>query len=225
MGSDVDNVPRTVEAWLEALNLNSTAPEFRQQMCAHLTKFLTRLRSNLYSQYRQYKLSQTDENAITKKGNHTPTVSANILECINQAKNFLFWLCDFITKSLYPGASYQRVATTLRILSIIIKIFGVTELPPIEGFADQQPDFPFQIPVANARLSKLLINIFMNPYDFNRVQAFDILTQFPSPFPGIESKNDVQNLLWWGLNNVVSTRAGESDSGAMVFRLIFKKYV
>ncbi|KAG1310778.1 hypothetical protein G6F64_004314 [Rhizopus arrhizus] len=207
------------------LNLNSTAPEFRQQMCAHLTKFLTRLRSNLYSQYRQYKLSQTDENAITKKGNHTPTVSANILECINQAKNFLFWLCDFITKSLYPGASYQRVATTLRILSIIIKIFGVTELPPIEGFADQQPDFPFQIPVANARLSKLLINIFMNPYDFNRVQAFDILTQFPSPFPGIESKNDVQNLLWWGLNNVVSTRAGESDSGAMVFRLIFKKYV
>ncbi|CAO3700663.1 unnamed protein product [Rhizopus stolonifer] len=203
------------------LNMNSTAPEFRQQMCAHLTKFLTRLRSNLYSQYRQYKLSQSGENAFKKDEART----AEILVSINQAKTFLCWLCDFIAESLYPGASYQRVATTLRILGIVIKIFGVTELPPIEGFADQQPDFPFQIPVSNARLSKLLINVFMNPYDFNRVQAFDILNQFPSPLPGIESKNEVQNLLWWGLNNVVSTRAGESDSGAMVFRLIFKKYV
>ncbi|KAI9246127.1 putative death-receptor fusion protein-domain-containing protein [Sporodiniella umbellata] len=204
------------------LNMNSTAPEFRQQMCAHLTKFLMRLRSNIYSQYRQYKSCQSDKDTVVRKDK---IPMEKLLASFDQAKSFMYWLCDFITESLYPGASYQRVATTLRILSIVIKLFGVVELPPIEGFTDQQPDFPFQIPVANARLSKLLINVFMNPYDFNRIQAFDILDQFPSPLPGIDSKTEVQDLLWWGLNNVVSTRAGESDSGAMIFRLIFKKYV
>ncbi|GAA5795031.1 hypothetical protein HPULCUR_000382 [Helicostylum pulchrum] len=208
------------------LNMNSTAPEFRQQMCAHLSKILTRLRGNLYSQYRNYKsLVIYAEKTEGDKKRIALEEAQVILIIIDQAKSFLFWLCDHVAESLYPGASYQRVATALRILSITVKIFGVTELPPIEGFTDQQPDFPFKMPIANPRLSKLLIDVFLNAYDFNRVQAFEILCQFPSPLPGIESKNDVQDLLWWGLNNVVSTRAGESDSGAMVFRLIFTKYV
>lgn len=209
------------------LNMNSTAPEFRQQMCAHLSKILTRLRGNLYSQYRNYKslVVYAEKTEQGEKKQVAVEEAKAILVMIDQAKSFLFWLCDHVAESLYPGASYQRVATALRILSITVKIFGVTELPPIEGFTDQQPDFPFQIPIANARLSKLLIDVFLNAYDFNRVQAFEILCQFPSPLPGIESKSDVQDLLWWGLNNVVSTRAGESDSGAMIFRLIFTKYV
>ncbi|KAI7907871.1 putative death-receptor fusion protein-domain-containing protein [Cokeromyces recurvatus] len=208
------------------LNMNSTAPEFRQQMCAHLSKILTRLRGNLYSQYRNYKslLIYADKNTGIKRENALLDAQDILVE-IDQAKSFLHWICDHIAESLYPGASYQRVATTLRILSIVIKIFGVTELPSIEGFTDEQPDFPFKVPIATPRLSKLLVDVLMNPYDFNRVQAFDILCQFPSPLPGIETKSDVQDLLWWGLNNVISTRAGESDSGAMIFRLIFTKYV
>lgn len=208
------------------LNMNSTAPEFRQQMCAHISKILTRLRGNLYSQYRNYKslLVYAEKNQDIKRDNAL-LEAQGILVAIDEAKSFLFWLCDHVAQSLYPGASYQRVATALRILNITVRIFGVTGLPPIEGFTDQQPDFPFKMPISNPRLSKLLIDVFMNPYDFNRVQAFEILCQFPSPLPGIESKSDVQDLLWWGLNNVVSTRAGESDSGAMVFRLIFTKYV
>lgn len=208
------------------LNMNSTAPEFRQQMCAHLSKILTRLRGNLYSQYRNYKsLLVYAEKAEGDKKDIALTEAKDILVVIDQAKSFLFWLCDHTSESLYPGASYQRVATALRMLSITVKVFGVTELPPIEGFTDQQPDFPFKMPIANPRLSKILIDMFMNSYDFNRVQAFEILCQFPSPLPGIESQVDVQHLLWWGLNNVTSTRAGESDSGAMVLRLIFTKYV
>lgn len=209
------------------LNMNSTAPEFRQQMCAHLSKILTRIRGNLYSQHRNYKslLIYAEKNTDTKKREDALLDAQDILIVIEKAKSFLYWLCDHTADSLYPGASYQRVATALRIFSITIKLFGVTELPPIEGFTDQQPDFPFKMPIANPRLSKILVDVFMNPYDFNRVQAYDILCQFPSPLPGMESKQQAQDLLWWGLNNVVSTRAGESDSGAMMFRLIFTKYV
>ncbi|KAI9474087.1 MAG: putative death-receptor fusion protein-domain-containing protein [Benjaminiella poitrasii] len=208
------------------LNMNSTAPEFRQQMCAHLSKILMRLRGNLYSQHRSYKslLVYADKNTGVKRDDALLDAQ-DILVVMDQAKAFLCWLCDHTADSLYPGASYQRVATSLRILSMMIKVFGVTGLPAIEGFKDEQPDFPFKVPIATPRLTKILVDVFMNPYDFNRVQAFDILSQFPSPLPGIDSKQDVQDLLWWGLNHVVSTRAGESDSGAMIFRLIFTKYV
>ncbi|KAI8985419.1 putative death-receptor fusion protein-domain-containing protein [Pilobolus umbonatus] len=208
------------------LNMNSTAPEFRQQMCAHLGKLLTRLRGNVYSQYRNYKsLLAYAEKSIGEKRTNALLDAKDCMKVIDQEKSFLNWLCGYTAVSLYPGASYQRVATALRLLTVIVKIFGIDNLPPIEGFTNQQPDFPFKIPIATASISKLLIDTLTNSYDFNRSQAFDILNQFPSPLPGIESEESAQQLLWWGLNNVVSTRASESSSGAMVFRLIFTKYV
>ncbi|KAI8979250.1 putative death-receptor fusion protein-domain-containing protein [Mycotypha africana] len=209
------------------LNMNSTIPEFRQQLGAYMTKLLTRLRANLYSQYRNYKalLSHADKQADSSRRDHDLKDAERIMSSINASKSFLEWLLDHLSQSLYPGASYQRISTALRLVSIIIKTFGVSELPSIEGFKDQQPDFPFKLNIATPEIVKLLIDILLNPYDFNRVQAYDILCQLPSPLSGIESKRDVQDLLWWGLSKVVSTRAGESDSGALIFRLIFNKYV
>jgi hypothetical protein len=207
------------------LNMNSTAPEFRQQVCAHLSKLLMRLRGNIYSQHRNYKslLAYADKHTDEKRTNALLDAQDH-LQHIDQGEAFLKWLCDHVANSLYPGASYQRVATALRILNTVGKVFGITELPRLDKFK-QEPDFPFRVPIATPRFSKLLIDALMNRYDFNRSLAFDILGQFPSPLPGIDEKGHVQDLLWWGLNNVTSTRAGESDSGAMVFRLIFTKYV
>ncbi|KAI9264395.1 putative death-receptor fusion protein-domain-containing protein [Phascolomyces articulosus] len=212
------------------LNMNCTSPEFRQTFTSHISRLLFRLRSILYAKYRTYKscmtylnkLGNTEEDNQKQAGAQAEADEA--LSSIENGKQFLYWLIKHIETSLYPGASYQRVATALRLLTALIKIFGVTELPVPTGFGDQ-PDFPFQVPVGTPQLTKVLIDTLMNPFDFNRVQAFDILSQFPNPLPGIESRQDAQQLLWWGLDNVVSTRAGESDSGAMVFRLVFTKYV
>ncbi|KAI7853486.1 putative death-receptor fusion protein-domain-containing protein [Circinella umbellata] len=212
------------------LNMNCTSPEFRQTFCTHISRLLFRLRGILYAKYRSYKsciayldkFTSTEDN---KKYTAMRTEAEESLDSIEHGKQFLYWLIKHIETSLYPGASYQRVATSLRLLSTLIKIFGVTELPVPAGFGDQPVDFPFRVPVGTPQLTKVLIDTLMNPFDFNRVQAFEILSQFPNPLPDIESRQDAQHLLWWGLDNVVSTRAGESDSGAMVFRLIFTKYV
>ncbi|KAI8146003.1 putative death-receptor fusion protein-domain-containing protein [Fennellomyces sp. T-0311] len=212
------------------LNMNCTSPEFRQTFCTHISRLLFRLRGILYAQYRNYKSSIAylnqlgKEDPADKKQAHARADADKALDSIENGKQFLYWLIHHIETSLYPGASYQRVATALKLLNHLIKIFGVTELPVPEGFSDQ-PDFPFQVPVGTPQLSKVLIDTLMNPFDFNRMQAFEILSQFPNPLPGVESRQDAQQLLRWGLDNVVSTRAGESDSGAMVFRLIFTKYV
>lgn len=226
------------------LNMNCNSAEFRQKLCAHLTKLLTRLHGNLYAQQRIYQsnMAYVKKAAQAKKPiediNDTIKEAEEANRTIQSGKNFLYWLNDHIASSLYPGSSFQRVATALRILSILVKLFGVSDLTS-SSLSSSSPstnkknknnhgpaaDFPFTIPLASPRNTKLLINTLMDSYDFNRNMAFDNLIQFPNPLPGITTIDHVQELLWWGLNNVVSTRAGESDSGAMVFRLIFTKYV
>lgn len=211
------------------LNMNSTSPEFRQMFCAYLSRLFLRMRGNLYAQFRNYKSCKAYVTKMGQDDNQDKVQKAELeaMEMrsnIEHGKSFLYWLQDLICTSLYPGASYQRVATALRLLNIMISTFGVTELPMPDGFATR-PEFPFQIPIGTPRMTKILIDTLMNPYDFNRVQALEILHQFPNPLPGVESWQEAQHLLWWGLDNVTSTRAGESDSGAMVFRLIFNKYV
>ncbi|ORZ21579.1 putative death-receptor fusion protein-domain-containing protein [Absidia repens] len=233
------------------LNMNCDSPEFRQKLCAHLTKLLTRLRGNLYAQHRMH-LSHTaflDKSTKQQRSKDDIDVTEAELEGVNRTiqrgKDFLYWLNDHIATSLYPGASFQRVATALRILNLLISLYGIPESSPDSSSTDSgeddsssagkkattigihgaSSDFPFTIPLASPRNSKLLVDTLMDSYDFNRNMAFDILCQFPSPLPGITSKENAQELLWWGLNNVVSARAGESDSGAMIFRLVFTKYV
>ncbi|KAI8341979.1 putative death-receptor fusion protein-domain-containing protein [Chlamydoabsidia padenii] len=225
------------------LNMNCGSPEFRQKLCAHLTKLLTRLRGNIYAQNRLYLSHTTYLEIATNEKRSKEDIDATRVELeaveqtIQHGKAFLYWLNDHIATSLYPGASFQRVATALRILNLLITIYGIPDSTSDSSDDSQKSttsaigihgascEFPFIIPLASPRNAKLLIDTLMDSYDFNRNMAFDILCQFPSPLPGVMSKENVQDLLWWGLNNVVSARAGESDSGAMVFRLVFTKYV
>ncbi|KAL0077011.1 putative death-receptor fusion protein-domain-containing protein [Phycomyces blakesleeanus] len=227
--STVTNIELDMVKMFLPLNMNCTSPEFRQTLCAHITKFLTRLRGSMYAQYRTYRsrLVYVENNRGKRSEEDIKAVlaeAASMWKAIEDGKAFLYWLNEHNATSLYPGSSFQRVSTALRLIGVVIKIFGIEEIPIPDGFT-VRPEFPFRVPTASPRNTKLLIDILTNPFDFNRNLAFDILEQFPSPLPGIESREDVQSLLWWGLSNVVSTRAGESDSGAMIFRLIFTKYI
>ncbi|KAI9028199.1 putative death-receptor fusion protein-domain-containing protein [Phycomyces nitens] len=227
--STVTNIELDMVKMFLPLNMNCTSPEFRQTLCAHITKLLTRLRGSMYAQYRTYRarLVYVENNRGKRSEDDIKAVLAEataMWKAIEDGKAFLYWFIEHNATSLYPGSSFQRVSTALRLLGVTIKIFGIEEIPIPDGFT-VRPEFPFRVPIASPRNTKLLIDILTNPFDFNRNIAFDILGKFPSPLPGIESKEDVQSLLWWGLSNVVSTRAGESDSGAMIFRLIFTKYI
>ncbi|RUS30332.1 hypothetical protein BC938DRAFT_479538 [Jimgerdemannia flammicorona] len=210
------------------LNMNCTSPDFRQKFSGHITKFFTRLRGSLFAQYRNYqsRLAYVQKNTQKPQENiqAAQAESVAIKATIDYAHNFLLWLVEHIAASLYPGSSYQRISTALRLLSLLIKIFGIDRTPAPEGFA-KAAEFPFQLPIATVRNVKLLLDCLTNPFDGNRMQAYEVLVAFPCPLPGFEEREEVQRLLWWALESVTSTRAGESDGGAIVFRLIFVKYV
>ncbi|CAG8583610.1 17683_t:CDS:10 [Cetraspora pellucida] len=216
------------------LNLNSTSPEFRQKMYGHLNKLFSRLQGNLYAQWRDYKslLKYAENNRSTTKN---IKVSQALLEAeqlkhkIDISQNFLNWLIELLVASLYPGASFQRVSCALKIFIILIRIFGLcNESSFTKEYVDKQNEsssFPFQLPLVTARNVKLILNCLMNSFDENRTLSYEILETFPSPLPGIESFDDVQEILFWAVQLMTSTRAGESDSGATIFSLIFSKYV
>ncbi|ORY05607.1 hypothetical protein K493DRAFT_274843 [Basidiobolus meristosporus CBS 931.73] len=209
------------------LNMNHTSPEFRQKFYGHLTKFFIRLRGNLYSMWRVY---QSKQKRMEKQG-AKPELQKElslIMEKINNIKSFLVWLCDLSMASLYPGSSYQRVFSALKLFELLLKHFGIDDTPLPNGFVSEHcnaPSFPFRLPLATERNSKILVETLMNPFEANRETARNILFLFPSPLPGIESMEDVQKLLWWGFEAMTSNRANESESGATVFRLLFSKYV
>jgi hypothetical protein len=209
------------------LNLNSTSPDFRQTLYSEITKFFTKLRGNLFAQYRkQLSLQKYAEDEATpiEKRQFAIQEMETLQSHIEFSRLFLQRLIELCFASLYPGCSFQRSFSALRTITSFIKIFGITEVPTPEGFLGN-PVFPFPICIATEQHTKILIGGLMDPYDQNRMLAFNILMQLPSPLPGYEIQSDVQRLLLWGLEKVRSKRAGESDSGAMVLRLIFRMYI
>ncbi|CAG8489964.1 6184_t:CDS:10 [Paraglomus occultum] len=203
-----------------SLNLNSTLPEFRQRLLAHFTKLFSRLHGNLYGQWREYlgkKKAYGDVEAVIK-----------IKRRVDEIEHFLRWLIHLLVQQLYPGASYQRVSTSLKLLHLLIKHFGIDSTPPPAGYTVKHgklPEFPFRLPFATPQLSLTLFDLLMNSYVPNRQEAYDVLRIFPAPLPGIESKEKAQNVLDWAFTKLKSGRAAESDGGAMVFRIVFVKYV
>ncbi|OZJ04117.1 hypothetical protein BZG36_02864 [Bifiguratus adelaidae] len=211
------------------LNMNCTSPEFRQKFYSSMQRFLTRLRANLFVY-----IKDKDSSTAHAKGVKDNKVDGDInkvneslnrtQEKIAMVEKWLNWFIDFLMASIYPGASYQRVATALRMFALLISLFGSTELPMPVGF-DHKPVLPFKIPIFTGRNVKLLISTLANPFDHNRQQAYDILSGFPAPFPEVDSVESVQDLLHWALHLMKGGRAGESESGAFIFRLVYTKYV
>ncbi|KAF9430596.1 hypothetical protein BGZ94_005769 [Podila epigama] len=207
------------------LNMNSVVPDFRQKLYTHLAKFLFRVRGNCYVLVREISRLQT---SAGKKNLSETDATAMINERekkVAETKAFLEWLLELIFSSLYPGASFQRVSTSLRLLAMIIKTYGIesTPLPP-GSKPNEISRFPFQLPIASEEHTKTLLSCLLNPFDHCRSQALEILMTFKAPFTGYSSKESVDGLVQWGLDWLKSTRAGESDSGGLVLQTIFVKY-
>lgn len=207
------------------LNLNSVVPDFRQKLYSHLAKFLFRVRGNCYVLAREIARLHT---SVGKKNLSEKDAAAMINEReikVGETKSFLEWLLEHIFSSMYPGASFQRVSTSLRLLGMIIKTFGIetTPLPP-GSKPNEISRFPFQLPIASEEHTKILLGCLLNPFDHCRSQALEILMSFKAPFTGYSSKESVDGLVRWGLDWLKSTRAGESDSGGLVLQTIFVKY-
>ncbi|CAJ0758199.1 14216_t:CDS:2, partial [Entrophospora sp. SA101] len=178
------------------ININSTSPEFRQKLYGNLNKLFNRLEINTNGLLRDYlsrkKFIEKNRHLNQKKEleNVVMIELDEIKKKFDKYERFLNWLVELLMASLYPGASFQRVSTSLNIF-------------------------------------KLLLN--KNFFCEKSNLAYEILREFVSPLPGIVNNQEealtIKYILKWAFDRMISARAVESDSGAMIFRLVFRKYV
>ncbi|KAJ2557812.1 hypothetical protein EV175_001118, partial [Coemansia sp. RSA 1933] len=157
------------------------------------------------------------------------------------------WLDLAVRGCLYPGAGFSKVAMGLRWLDILCSFFthGRPAQAPdsssipfvVHGllsprFDEENGDStdPSRSVSANEVVTVLTQVLIDDPYEANRSGAFALLTKWPlvpsdDKQAAAAAKRWAQDLLKRALFLVNSTRAGESESGALIVRWIFRKFV
>ncbi|KAJ2780800.1 hypothetical protein GGI15_003416 [Coemansia interrupta] len=173
------------------------------------------------------------------------------LSRVEQAVNQ--WLDMAVRGCLYPGAGFAKVAVGLRWLEIISNFFTPgrpaqapdSAMAPFHVPALAPPNFELvmgssALPVEGGGLTSsvtaeevvtVLAQVLIDdPFDANRTSAFSLLTAWP--LVAADSEQAVaaahgwaSSLLQRALRLVNSTRAGESESGALIVRWVFRKFV
>ncbi|ORX69155.1 hypothetical protein DL89DRAFT_268164 [Linderina pennispora] len=148
------------------------------------------------------------------------------LEGVERAVNQ--WVDLAVRGCLYPGAGFAKVAMGLKWLDILTRFFT-------PGRPAQAPD-DSMLTIANAgsnvtanEVIPVLTHVLLDdPFDTNRSSAFALLTEWPLVAAGSASaekaaKSWADSLLRRALRLVNNTRAGESESGALIIRWLFRK--
>ncbi|KAJ1663299.1 hypothetical protein IW140_005150 [Coemansia sp. RSA 1813] len=156
------------------------------------------------------------------------------------------WLDLAVRGCLYPGAGFSKVAMGLRWLDVLCSFFT----PGRPAQAPDSSSIPFVVSgLSSPRFEKgtdslrasdsvsadevvtVLTQVLIDdPFEANRTSAFALLTAWPLVPSGDEqaaaaAKRWALDLLKRALFLVNSTRAGESESGALIVRWIFRKFV
>ncbi|OUM61283.1 hypothetical protein PIROE2DRAFT_62599 [Piromyces sp. E2] len=210
-----------------ALNGHCDIPEFRHKFESNIKKFLLRIRNGIYSEWRDYH--------NIKKRKSVDDAQAKQLETIQQKvdyyKNWLEKFVNYVTLSLYPDTSYQRGILSLKIISILISVFGITEIPLPAGFCKPSRGmndlFPFQLPILTERNVKILLSTLNLPYDSPRQLIFQILMSSDptKPWEGIEDIETVEEMLKDVVEKLNLPSAKDMEGAVILGRLLSNKYV
>lgn len=142
---------------------------------------------------------------------------------------FLRWLQGFCIACAYPGAPFERVALALDVLALMIRMWGfdvgADANCPTDGRAWWDP---LGDPLAQLRSDATVnsvLNLLVSSWDKMRQLATVVLHRMPAPLPGLESRDAVQMRLRWALRLSSSPRQRECDAGALLIRVLFRRYV
>ncbi|XP_073150839.1 uncharacterized protein [Henckelia pumila] len=206
------------------LNMRCCSTAFQMKWNSLFRKFFSRVRTALERQLKQgtwKPIVSADANGVCLY-----TEVEKVEHRANNLLNFMKWLSCFLFFSCYPSAPYERKIMAMELILIMLSVW-----PVVPSLGNQEVVWPetdlspyskgFTLP--NSTL--LLIGSVIDSWDQLRLNSFHILLFFPTPLPGICSPDVVQEAITWAKKLVCSPRVRESDAGALIFRLLFRKYV
>ncbi|KAJ6738928.1 THYROID ADENOMA-ASSOCIATED PROTEIN-like protein, partial [Salix koriyanagi] len=208
------------------LNMRSCSTGFQMKWTSLFRKFFARVRTALERQLKQGSWQPFMD------CNNSGAYSDNGTEeyVIKRAENlfsFMRWLSCFLFFSCYPSAPYKRKIMAMDLLLIMLNVWSIT-LTSQDKDGSLSPEsslYPYSKGITLPDSTLLLVGSIIDSWDRLRESSFRILLYFPTPLPGISSKDMVQKVINWAKKLVCSTRVRESDAGALTLRLLFRKYV
>jgi hypothetical protein len=167
--------------------------------------------------------SSLNDEIVDTEVDQAPTPRVTVAEI----QGFLQWLSQMLLSSLYPSAPYERKYMAMDLLNAMIEVWSLTRThhpdQEVVGVAD---DFsPYHSGFLSVELTLVVVGAVVDSWDKLREGAFQMLVKYPTPLPGLDSPSLVRSMLEWGKGLVNSARVRESDAGALVLRLVFRKYV
>ncbi|GJP51778.1 hypothetical protein CLOM_g10920 [Closterium sp. NIES-68] len=146
---------------------------------------------------------------------------------VREVQGFIHWLTALLFASLYPSAPYERKSMALDTLCALMDVWSPRDfLPPLTTPPAAPPTFsPYPPGALSAPTTHLLLAAAVDSWDRLREAALTTLLKYPAPLPGLEREGEVAGVVQWACGLVMSPRVRESDAGALVLKLVFKKYV
>eukprot|EP01080_Neovahlkampfia_damariscottae_P005556 gene5556-9374_t len=139
---------------------------------------------------------------------------------------FLEFILQIIKQNLYPGSPSDKKMFALSLYKMMIQNFSDEksyQINPPQNFNKKMYWTPLDLFPSN--LSKLLQNSFLDNFDKIRVEVYEVLMLFPKPIPLLSQQEEISEFINAANRLLNVGRLRESDSGALMIRLLFSKYI
>lgn len=184
----------------------------RNQTFGLLRQFVFRLRQYSYSVARDMKKE-------IRRGQDGASQKA----VLDEIEAFLKWYISYLTLKLRPGTPYNGLFSSTRLLTTLVRS-GLDSRVDSKHYEKQHIDFPFTLPIYTPTLTRLLVDNMSNNYDDIRKLSAKILKMGPTPIPGLESKDSIDQLVSRTTGLLSGMRGREGDGAAQSVALAFYLY-
>lgn len=199
---------------------SSQSVDIRHIVYYLIKNFMIRMKRVLYSDYRQLQNYEKNKKYIRDQ----PSLEKELIILSNETQkridykqDFLKWFYEVNVTSLFPGASFHRISSHLRFLSIC------AEVQNIDLDATTRPDLKvisgFILNPSSADLQIFLSSILHETHESTRISILDYISNISSP---VSLQSVDEDFLVTILPKMIkSIRASELESGAYLARFIY----
>ncbi|KAJ9452575.1 hypothetical protein DIPPA_15535 [Diplonema papillatum] len=200
-------------------NLKTDDSAFRSQHSELLRKWLVRCKESLH----RYHKDCTD----SRKREKFDQIDTTTHQRAAATEAYLLWLARFLVKSSYSTSPLERRCVAMDLLHHVASFFcDVASKSAGCTYADEAVAVYKR--VAATCVPKEFVAVLMGSlsesWDKVRAATWDLLRLYPSPLPGFETVEEVSRLAQKAANEMKSCKIKDADSGALIYRLLHRKY-
>ncbi|KAH7065827.1 HEAT repeat protein-like protein [Paraphoma chrysanthemicola] len=209
-----------------------TDANFRREVNGYTQKLFDRLRAStatLFKMLVSKRAPNPERIPLPKTSTKHRTASPGGAEqnALSEALSFVEWYVRFLEWELRPTASYQRRITALQSLTIVLRS-GIDPGVPhsyLSKSAQGQLKWVHGLQIANAKLTRVLLDLILDPFDDVRSASVSVLQLCLLAQP-LDGQNVVLSEMHGYLERAASTqlrtgRADQADGVARAWSLLF----